>query len=117
MSIVRVISFVLILTAVVMSARHGIAFVRSTPDQVRALLQVDLDQMTIVALGILTILGGLLLLFPQTFFAANLLTGLVIFYLAASQSNARNLHGIVMELPFLILPLLLLYLGHPLKSR
>ena len=117
MAITRIVSSLLILTALVMSARHGIGLLRSSPDQVRAMLGLELAQITITIVGVLTILAGVLLLFPQTYFIANVLIGSVIFYLAASHSNARNLNGILMELPFLVLPLILLYLGHPFKSR
>ncbi len=117
MTLARITSSILISTALVMSARHGAGLIRSSPDQVQELLGLRLEPMTIWALGALTTLAGILLLAPQTFFAANVLTGGVIFYLAAAQSNARNFSGMVMELPFLILPLVLLYLGHPLKSR
>jgi hypothetical protein len=56
-------------------------------------------------------------IFPPTFFAANIISATVILYLAAVQSKAHNLRGALVELPFVLLPLLVLYLGYPFKHQ
>jgi Flp pilus assembly protein TadB len=117
MAVTKILSLILVLAAFIMGLRHGIGLLRSTPEQVQAALHLSLGRTTIVALGILTVAGAVLVLFPPTFFVGNVLSGAVIFYLAAAQSQARNLQGALMELPFLLLPLLLLYLGYPFKAQ
>lgn len=117
MSVPRILSLILVLLALVMGVRHGLGLLRANPQHVQATLKLDLSQTTIQILGVLTLLGAIGVLLPQTFFIANVLTGGVIFYLAAAQSNARNVQGALIELPFLLLPLLLLYLGSPFKTR
>lgn len=117
MAATKILSLILVLAAFVMGLRHGVGLLRSTPEQVQATLHLSLGRTTIATLGVLTVAGAVLVLFPQTFFVANVLSGAVIFYLAAAQSNARNLQGALIELPFLLLPLLLLYLGYPFKTQ
>ncbi len=116
MAFTKILSFILTLAAFFMGLRHGIGLLRSTPEQVQTILNLTLGRTTIGVLGVLTVVGAVLVLFPKTFLLANVLSGAVIFYLAASQSNARNLQGALVELPFLMLPLLLLYFGNPFKA-
>jgi hypothetical protein len=80
-------------------------------------LHISLTQSTIMAVGALTCVGAILILFPQTFFAANVISAAVVLYLAAVQSKAHNIKGAFIELPFVLLPLLVLYLGYPFKHQ
>jgi hypothetical protein len=117
MSVARIISAILVLLAFVMGLRHGVDLIRSTPAKVQETLHISLNQPTILTVGVLTCVGAILILFPQTFFAANFITAAVVLYLAAVQSKAHNLRGASVELPFVLLPLLVLYLGYPFKHQ
>jgi hypothetical protein len=117
MSVARIISAILVLLAFVMGLRHGVDLVRSTPAKVLETLHISLSQPTILTIGVLTCAGAILVLFPQTFFAANFISAAVVLYLAASQSKTHNLRGALVELPFVLLPLLVLYLGYPFKHQ
>jgi hypothetical protein len=117
MPVARILSAILVLLAFVMGLRHGVGLLRSTPAKVQEALHISLNRPTILTLGILTCLGAVLLLFPSTFFAANFISAAVILYLAAVQSRAHNLRGALVELPFVLLPLLVLYLGYPFKHQ
>ena len=117
MSLARILSAVLVILAFVMGLRHGVGLLRSTPDQLQATLHLSLGRPTILLVGASTCIGAVFVLFPQTFFAANVLSGAVILFLAAAQSHARNARGALVELPFLLLPLLMLYLGYPFKPQ
>jgi hypothetical protein len=100
-----------------MGLRHGVSLLRSTPAQVRETLHISLNQPTILIVGILTCLGAVLVIFSPTFFAANVISAAVVLYLAAVQSKAHNLRGALVELPFVLLPLLMLHLGYPFKHQ
>jgi hypothetical protein len=117
MPVARICSTILVLLAFVMGLRHGVDLLRSTPAKVQMTLHTSLNRPTILAVGALTCVGAILILFPQTFFAANFLSAVVVLYLAAVQSKAHNLKGALVELPFVLLPLLVLYLGHPFKHQ
>ena len=117
MPVARIVSAILVLLAFVMGLRHGVGLLRSSPAQVQETLQIFLNQPTILNVGFLTCLGAILVIFPPTFFAANVNTAAVILYLASMQSKAHNLRGALVELPFVFLPLLVLYLGYPFKHQ
>jgi hypothetical protein len=117
MPLARILSAILVLLAFVMGLRHGVDLLRSTPARVQETLHLSFNHPTILIVGTLTCLGAFLVLFPPTFFAANYISAAVILYLAAAQGNAHNLRGAVIELPFVLLPLLVLYLGYPFKHQ
>ena len=117
MPVARVLSSILVLLAFVLGLRHGVRLLRSTPAQVRETLHISLNQPTILIVGFLTSLSALLLVFSPTFFAANMISSMVILYLAALQSEAHNFRGALVELPFLFLSLLMVYLGYPFKHQ
>ena len=117
MPIARILSAILVVLAFVMGLRHGVGLLRSTPAQVQETLHISLNQPTVLLLGFLTCVGAVLVAFPQTFFAANFISAAVILYLTAVQSKAHNLRGALGELPFVLLPLLVLYLGYPFKHQ
>jgi hypothetical protein len=117
MPVTRVVNAILVLLAFVMGLRHGVSLLRSTPAQVQETLHISLNQPTIVIIGLLTCMGAILIIFPATFFAANVMSAVVILYLAAVQSRAQNLRGALVELPFVLLPLLILYLGYPFQQQ
>ncbi len=117
MPVSRLCCSILVPLAFVMGLRHGVALLRSTPETVQASLHIALSQPAILALGAFTCVGAVLILFPQTFFAANVISAAVVLYLAAVQSKAHNLRGALVELPFVLLPLLVLYLGYPFQHQ
>jgi hypothetical protein len=117
MPVARALSAILVLLALVLGFRHGVRLLRYTPAQVQEALHIRLNQPTILIVGFLTCLGAILLIFSPTFFAANIISATVILYLAAVQSRARNFRGALVELPFLFLSLLMLYLGYPFKHQ
>lgn len=117
MPVARALSAILVLLAFVLEVRHGVKLLRSTPAQVQETLHISLNHPTILIVGFLTCLGAILLVFSPTFFAANIISATVILYLAAVQSKAHNFRGALVELPFLFLSLLMLYLGYPFKHQ
>jgi hypothetical protein len=117
MLIARVLSGILVVLAFIMGLRHGVGLLRSTPAQVQENLHISLNQPTILVVGLLTCVGAILIIFPPTFFAANVISSAVVLYLAAVQSKAHNVRGALLELPFVLLPLLVLYLGYPFKHQ
>ena len=66
-------------------------------------------------LGVVALAIGLLTLFPRTFFMGNLLNALSIVTIMALAIRAGNSKIALLEIPFLLLPLLLIYLRYPLK--
>lgn len=70
----------------------------------------------ILAVSVLSLAVGVLVLFPQTFFIGNLINALVIVLIMALSLKGGNYKIALIEIPFFLMPLVLIYLGHPLKK-
>ena len=68
------------------------------------------------AVGIVTLAVSVLVLFPATFFLGNLINALTIVLIMALSLNTGNVRTALIEIPFLLMPLVLIWLGHPLKK-
>ncbi|QJD97341.1 hypothetical protein HH214_16440 [Mucilaginibacter robiniae] len=66
--------------------------------------------------GIWAIVAALLILFPDTFFWGDTLRAIQIALMMALVLKAGNYKFAMIEIPFLLLPLLLIYMGHPFRS-
>jgi hypothetical protein len=70
----------------------------------------------ILSIRLVNLAVCLLILFPQTFFIANLSNAAVILLIMTLGLKTGNVKIVLIEIPFLLLPLVLIYLGHPLKK-
>ncbi|WP_159467047.1 hypothetical protein [Dyadobacter sp. 3J3] len=117
--IIKLISGALILFTAYMGVKHGWQVLHIKPGdtgpEVELFNKLNLSQAGIKAIGILSILGALLILAPQTFFIGNMLNAVVILFLMAMFLNAGEIKSTLIEIPFLIIPLLLIYLKYPLN--
>lgn len=66
--------------------------------------------------GIVTLFASILILFPKTFVWGNFLMGTGILMIICLHLLDKNLKGVLIEIPFLLLNLLIIYLQHPLKK-
>jgi hypothetical protein len=117
---IKIISAALLLFSVYMGLTHGIQalnFKPGTAAQGENLLEkMDLSTEVIKGIGILTILGALLVLFPQTYLAGNFLNALTILFLMIQFIHIRAMKPALLEIPFLLIPLVMVYLRHPLRN-
>ena len=114
----KIVSAILLLVSAGLSARHGWAGLTGnvSPAAEKMIGGLGLSQPVLVGLSWLNLLVAGLLLFPPTFFAANLLNAAVILLIIAYALNAGNLHTALIEIPFVLLPLALIWLKHPLAK-
>ncbi len=111
----RVLSAALILLTLILSVRHGWGMLRSSL-QARAMAEeLRLRRTGQIVLGFLVLVSGVLVVFPATFFAGNLLGASLILIVTILQLRVRNLKGALIEIPFFLLPFLMIYLHHPLR--
>ena len=114
----KIISALLIALTVYLNARHAWSGLTMSmkPEETKMLSDIGLSHVFILPIGIVSLLICLLVVFPQTFFAGNLLSAAVILIIMALALNAHNIKTALNEIPFLLLPLMLIWVGHPLKS-
>lgn len=114
----HIISLILLLTAVFLSFKHGwdSLQVKDHPESAKMMAELGIKESYLPAMGIGMILIGLLLLFPRTFFLGNVLNAISILLIIALALNAGNIKMALIEIPFLIMPLVMIWLKYPFKN-
>lgn len=67
--------------------------------------------------GIITLLSSALIIFPETFIWGNVLMAITIMFIICLQLSIKELKGAAIEVPFLLMNLLAIYLQHPLSKQ
>ncbi|MDB5255934.1 MAG: hypothetical protein JWM14_629 [Chitinophagaceae bacterium] len=111
--ILKVISAALILFTTFMGVKHGWSAFNPTPENRVMMEGLNISKTLIHIIGILTLLGALLILFPPTFFWGNVLNAGLIVLMMSLFIRSDNFKGLLIEIPFLVIPLLLIWLKHP----
>ncbi len=112
---IKALSAALIFLTLILSLRHGLGMLRSSPGEKALAEKLKLSRPGQLTLAWLVLASGVLILFPTTFVAGNLLGAALILIVAVLQLRVRNLKSALIEIPFLLLPFLMIYLHHPLK--
>jgi len=113
----KAISIILLLASAFLSIKHGWdAFQPPGPEQGKMMENLGITKATISYFGVFSIIVGLLLFFPQTFFISNVLNAVTIVLIMALSLRAGDAKTALIEIPFLALPLILIWLKYPFKS-
>jgi hypothetical protein len=113
----KIISIVLILISAFLSIKHGWdAFQPANAEQTKMMTDLGISKTIMPFFGVFSIVIGLMLLFPQTFFISNVLNAITIVLIMALSLRAGNTTMALMEIPFLAMPLVLIWLTYPFKS-
>jgi hypothetical protein len=114
----KIISAILLLITAFLSFKHGWGGITNTmkPEEAQMISGLGINTSMLKVLSVLNLTIGLMILFPQTFFVANMLNAAVILLIMGMALNTGNLKMALIEIPFLLMPLVLIYLGHPLKK-
>ncbi|TRW27162.1 hypothetical protein FMM05_00505 [Flavobacterium zepuense] len=114
----NIISLVLLVTSVGLSFSHGWGSFnyKKNPESLKMMSQLGLAEWTMPVFGVSAILVGILLLLPRTFFIGNLLNALSVVFIMAFALRAGNYRIALIEIPFLAIPLLLIWLKYPFKN-
>lgn len=115
---VKILSGVLILLSVYIGFSHGIGTLRNNAsvDELKMMSELGITETMRQGIAIVSILLAVFILFPKTFFAGNSLRAVMIVATMALSLKANNYKFALIEIPFLMIPLVLIYLGHPLKN-
>ncbi|MBW3129440.1 hypothetical protein [Hymenobacter profundi] len=113
----NLITWILLGLSVSLSFKHGwdSLHFKANPQSAEMMNKLGISSAAMPFLGVVALAIGLLTLFPRTFFIGNLLNALSIVTIMALAVRAGNNKIALLEIPFLLLPLLLIYLRHPLK--
>ncbi|WP_231427825.1 MULTISPECIES: hypothetical protein [Pedobacter] len=119
----KILSSVLILVALYMGVKQGWAMVSGKPAMMEMFAKWNVGKNGMMVIGAATILGAIMVVIPQTFLWGNFITAagillIICFHLnETTAASAERLKGVAIELPFLLLSLLIIYLQHPLAKN
>lgn len=115
----NIISLVLLLVSVFLAFKHGwdTFNYRKNPESLKMMNELGISEAVIPVFGAVTILVGVLLLFPKTFFLGNVLNAMAIVVIMALAIRAGNFKMVIIEIPFLLIPLVMIWLKYPFKDK
>lgn len=110
-----IISLILLLISVYLAFKHGwdTFNYRNNPASLKMMNDLGISEALIPFFGVLTLLTGVLLLIPKTFFMGNILNAVSIVIIMALAVRAGQYKIALIEIPFLLLPLVLIALKYP----
>ncbi|MCH7396382.1 hypothetical protein MM236_00205 [Belliella sp. DSM 107340] len=112
----KILSIILLLVSALLSMKHGWdAFQPANAEQLKMMSNLGISKSVMPYFGAFSIIIGFLLFFPQTFFLSNVLNAVTIVLIMALSLKAGDYKMALMEIPFLTLPLLLIWLRYPFK--
>ena len=116
--LMKIISVILILITSFLSFKHGWdgLTMNVKPGDTDMMAELGIGRIGTIMISALSIAIGLMVLFPQTFFVANLMNAAIILLIMALALKAGNIKIALIEIPFLLMPLVLVWLGHPFKK-
>jgi hypothetical protein len=113
---IKIINSILILVAVFMGLKQGYAMLSGKPEMLEMFSKWNFSKTAIMINGAVTIIAALLILFPKTFVWGNFLMAAGILIITCLHLLDKDLKGAAIEIPFLLLNLIIIYLQHPLKT-
>lgn len=104
------------LVAIFMGLKQGWAMLSGKQEMIAMFSKWNISKTALMIIGIITMLSALLIIFPKTFVWGNFLMAAGILLIISFHLLDRDLKGVAIELPFLLLNLAIIYLQHPLKN-
>lgn len=114
--ILKVLNSILILGAVYMGFKQGFAMFSGKAEMMEMFSKWGFSKTTLMINGAVTILAALMIVFPKTFVWGNFLMAAGILMILCLQLLNKDLKGAAVELPFLLLNLVIIYLQHPMNK-
>jgi len=115
--IIKIIGTLLMLVAVAMGLKQGWAMVSGKTEMLTMFARWNFSKTGVMIFGVVTLLSSILILIPKTFLWGNFLMAATILLIICFHLLENNLKGVAIEIPFLLLNLVIIYLQHPLKNN
>jgi hypothetical protein len=115
----NIVSALLLLLSVTLSFKHAwdTLHYKSNPASVRMMESLRISETAMPYLAGVAITVGVLLLIPYTFVLGNVLNAILIVVIMVLALRAGNYRMALMEIPFLALPLVMIWLRYPFKFK
>ncbi|MCF6404469.1 hypothetical protein L3C95_16350 [Chitinophaga filiformis] len=115
----NIISAVLLLISVTLSFKHAWDTIhyKNNPESVKMMESLGISETFTPYLAAVAIVVGVLLLIPRTFFVGNMLNAILIVMIMGLALRAGNYRMVLIEIPFLAMPLVMIWLKYPFKFK
>lgn len=113
----KIINSVLIAIAVFMGLKQGWAMFSVSPKMTEMFGKWNFSPTGLKMLGLVTMCSALMILFSRTFVYGNVLMASTILLIIGFHLRDGDLKGVAIELPFLLLNLIIIYLKYPLPFK
>jgi len=112
-------SILLLFISVTLSFRHAwdTLHYKNNPESVKVMENLGISETFIPLLTVAALATGVLLLIPKTFFLGNMLNAILIVMMMGLAVRAGNYRMALIEIPFLIMPLVMIWLKYPFKFK
>ncbi|MCH7397674.1 DoxX family protein [Belliella sp. DSM 107340] len=114
--ILKILNSILILVAVFMGLKQGYAMFSAKPEMLEMFGKWNFSKTGLMINGAITMIAALLIIFPKTFLWGNFIMAAGILMIICFHLLDKDLKGVAIEIPFLMINLIIIYLQHPLKS-
>jgi len=115
--IIKVLNGALILFAVFMGMKQGFAMITGKASMLEMFGKWGFNTLSLTIFGAITMLSSILIAIPKTFVWGNFLMAAGILMIMCLHLLDKDLKGFAIELPFLLLNLIIIYLQHPLAKN
>jgi hypothetical protein len=115
----NIISAALLLISVTLSFKHAwdSVYYKNNPESFEMMESLGISETFIPYLAAVAIVIGVLLLIPYTFFLGNMLNAFLIVMIMGLALRAGNYRIALIEIPFLVMPLVMIWLKYPFKFK
>ena len=115
----NIISALLLLISVTLSFKHAwdTLHYKNNPESVKIMESLGISETYIPYMACVAIVVGVLLLIPGTFFLGNMLNAILIVMIMGLAIRAGNYRMALIEIPFLVMPLVMIGLRYPFKFK
>lgn len=110
----NIISLLLLVISVFLSIKHGWdAFHPMTVQQTKMMTELGINKTIMPYFGVFSIIIGLMLLYPKTFFISNVIHAIIVVLIMALSLKSGSYKIALIEIPFLAMPLVMIWLKYP----
>ncbi|WP_027384695.1 DoxX family protein [Epilithonimonas caeni] len=114
--ILKIINSILILVALFMGVKQGFAMFSGKAEMMEMFSKWGFSRTGLAVNGAVTMIAAIMLIFPKTFVWGNFIMAAGILLIICFHLIDKDLKGVMIELPFLLLNLIIIYLQHPFKD-
>ena len=115
----NIISTALLLISVTLSFRHAwdATHYKNNPESVKMMESLGISETFTPYLAVVAVAVGVLLLIPGTFFLGNMLNAVLIVMIMGLALRTGDYRMALIEIPFLAMPLIMIWLKYPFKFK